>query len=75
VLVPLVTFLAMIGVVAELREEHRLRLFFAYEGMLWRIGKKDVPKLFKHYAAFRILHYLRFRPTAIAPSYAVTHSG
>lgn len=124
VLVPLVTFLAMIGVVAELREEHRpvakflgslqmlfgfvllaivivkavrdpehsfvgalisslivivlslacwpyiylLQLFFAYEGMLWRIGwKKDVPKLFKHYAAFRILQYLRFRPTAIAP--------
>lgn len=124
VLVPLVTLLAMMGAVTELREEHRpvakflgiiqalfgfvilivvivraardpehgfvgalisslivvvlslacwpyiyfLRLFFAYEGMLWRIGwKKDVPKMFKLYAAFRIVLYLRFRPTAVAP--------
>ena len=45
-----------------------LRLVFVYEGMLWRIGwKKNVPRAFKHFAAFRILRYLKYRSTAVAP--------
>jgi hypothetical protein len=45
-----------------------LRLVFAYESMLWRIGwKKNVSRAFKHLAAFRILQYLRYRSTAVAP--------
>jgi hypothetical protein len=124
VIVPVMTLIAITGVVAEVREEHKptarllgtvqalvgivlmsivirraagdpthsflpalvsslivvvlsiacwpyiylLRLSFAHEGMLWRIGwKKNVSRLFQHYAAFRILRYLRFRPTAVGP--------
>ena len=45
-----------------------LRVSFAHEGMLWRIGwKKKVSRLFQHYAAFRILRHLKFRPTAVGP--------
>jgi hypothetical protein len=45
-----------------------LRVVFAYEGMLWRIGwKRNVSKQFKHYAAFRIARHLQFRPTAVPP--------
>lgn len=47
---------------------HGLRVAFAHEGMLWRIGRnKEVSRLFAHYAAFRILRHLRFRPMAVAP--------
>jgi hypothetical protein len=124
VIVPIVTLIAMIGAVAEIREEHKpvakllgtvqallgfvlisiairraagdpnhsflpalvsslivvvlslacwpyiylLRLGFAHEGMLWRIGwKKNVSRVFKNYAVFRILRYLQFRPTAVGP--------
>ncbi len=45
-----------------------LRLGFAYEDMLWRIGwKKNVSRGFKRVAAFRIMRHLRYRPTAVAP--------
>ena len=124
IIVPTVTLIAMMGAVAEMREEHKpvakmlgnvqalagvvliaivvwraatdpehsfvaallsslivvvlslatwpyicfLRLAFAYEGMLWRIGwKKNVSRVFKHSAAFRILRHLQYRSTAVAP--------
>jgi len=46
-----------------------LRLAFAHEGMLWRIGWKqdNVTRTFKHYAAFRILRHLKFRTSEVAP--------
>ena len=45
-----------------------LRLAFAYEGMLWRIGwKQPVSRRFRHYAALRILRHVRFRPGEITP--------
>jgi CDP-diglyceride synthetase len=124
IIVPTVTLIAMMGAVAEMREEHKpvakilgnvqalvgfvliaivvrraaidpehsfvaallsslivvvlslatwpyicfLRLVFAYEDMLWRVGwKKNVSKVFKHFAAFRVLRYLQYRSTAVAP--------
>ena len=124
IIVPTVTLIAMMGAVAEMREEHKtvakvlgnvqalvgfvliaivvrraaidpghsfvaallssliivvlslatwpficfLRLFFAYEDMLWRIGwKKNVSRVFKHFSAFRILRHLQYRSTAVAP--------
>jgi len=124
IIVPTVTLIAVMGAVAEIREEHKpvakilgnvqalvgfvliavvvrraaldpdhsfvaalwsslivvvlslatwpyvcfLRLVFAYEGMLWRIGwKKNVSRVFKHLAAFRILRYLQYRSTGVAP--------
>ncbi len=45
-----------------------LRFVFAYEGMLWRIGwKKNVSRVFKHFAVFRIMRHLKYRSTAVAP--------
>ena len=124
IIVPTITLIAMMGTVAEMREEHKpiakllgnvqaivgfaligivvrraatdsehifvaallsslivvvlslttwpyicfLRLVFAYEGMLWRIGwKKNVSRISRHFAALRILRYLRYRSTAVAP--------
>lgn len=123
IIVPAVTMIAMMGAVAEMREEHKpvakilgnvqalvgfvliaivvrravtdpehsfaaalfsslivvilslatwpyicfLRLVFAYKDMLWRIGrKKNVSRVFKHFAAFRILRYLQYRSTTAA---------
>lgn len=124
ILVPIVAAIALIGAVADMREEHKpvakllgnvqaifgfvlivivvrraatdpehaflaalwsslivvvlslatwpyicvLRLAFAYEGMLWRVGwKKNVSRAFKHYAVLRILGHLRYCSTAVAP--------
>lgn len=45
-----------------------LRLGFAYDDLLWRVGfKRDVSKRFKHYAALRILFHVRLHPNRILP--------
>ena len=45
-----------------------LRLAFAYETLLSRIGwKKDVSRVFRHFAAFNIVRFLQFRSAAVAP--------
>jgi len=124
VLVPAITLLALVGVVAEMKEEHKpvaralgavqgvvglslllvvvmraladserafvpalmaalivvvltvasypyvlgLRIAFAHESMLWRIGwKTQVSRRFQHYAALQIMRYLGWRATAVAP--------
>jgi hypothetical protein len=46
---------------------YALRVAFAYEGMLWRIGwKKGVARSFQHYAAAKIMWHLKLRPTALS---------
>lgn len=124
IIVPTVTLIAMMGALAEMKEEHKpvakilgnvqtlvgfvligivvrraaidpahsfvaallsslivvvlslatwpyicfLRLVFAHEDILWRIGwKKNISRVFRHFAAFRILHYLHYRSTAVSP--------
>lgn len=62
------TLLPMVLTFGMLPYVYVLRIFFAYESLLWRIGwKVEVRRRFRHYAAAHIMLHLRFRPTALKP--------